>query len=300
MHEGADLDQKRDENEKNNSIQSRGKTLEIAIEQGLAQLNLSEDQVAIDVIQEGSRGIFGFGAEDAIVRLTPKVPLASEDEAVEAKAARAGTDETETDNRSDDGPEATAEARPAETKPETVQPETSAPESTPSDSITTEVGIDETTQKRAREILDTLLQKMSVQAEVLMRVGHDLVEPGETPPLTLDITGSDLGVLIGRRGETLRALQFIVRQILSKEAGHWIPVVVDVESYLVRRRKSLKQLAERMADKVVSSNRKVTLEPMSAQERRIIHLQLRDHEAVYTQSIGEDERRKVVIYPKRP
>jgi spoIIIJ-associated protein len=158
--------------------------------------------------------------------------------------------------------------------------------------------IDEATHKRAKEILETLLEKMSVKGEVQVRMGHNLVELGETPPLTLDVTGPDLGVLIGKRGETLRALQFVVRQILSKEAGHWIPVVVDVESYLVRRRKSLKQLANRMADRVAFSKRKVVLEPMSAQERRIIHLQLREHEQVYTQSIGDGERRKVVIYPK--
>jgi len=125
-----------------------------------------------------------------------------------------------------------------------------------------------------------------------------LVDPGERPPLTLDITGADLGLLIGRKGETLRALQFVMRQILSKEAGRWVPVVVDVESYLVRRRKNLQQLADKMADRVVFSGRKVALEPMPAQERRIVHIQLRNHQHVYTNSVGEGERRKVVILPR--
>lgn len=256
---------------------SSGKTVQDAINQGLQQLNLSEDQVEIEIIKEGSRGIFGFGAEEAVVQLTPKVQPAARPESEISQA--------------DVSPQAEEI-----TKGHVTTPLKEAEEKGESELLALEV--DEATCKRAKEILDTLLEKMSVQGEIEVRVGHNLVEPGETPPLTLDVTGPDLGVLIGKRGETLRALQFVVRQILSKEAGRWIPVVVDVESYLVRRRKSLKQLANRMADRVAFSKRKVVLEPMSAQERRIIHLQLREHEQVYTQSIGDGERRKVVIYPK--
>lgn len=267
----ANPGQKGESVENSKVIISSGKTVQDAINQGLQQLNLSEDQVEIEIIKEGSRGIFGFGAEEAVVQLAPKGQPTTKPESETPQAEAITKDHV------------TTPLKEAEEKGEYAP---LAPE------------VDEATHKRGKEILETLLEKMSVKGEIQVRVGHNLVEPGETPPLTLDVTGPDLGVLIGKRGETLRALQFVVRQILSKEAGHWIPVVVDVESYLVRRRKSLKQLANRMADRVAFSKRKVVLEPMSAQERRIIHLQLREHEHVYTQSIGDGERRKVVIYPK--
>lgn len=280
LHE---LNQSGNENVKNKMIESRGKTVEEAIQNGLTQLNLSKDDVVIEVVQEGSRGIFGFGAEDAIVQLTIK----------ETSTAKATSPAQPVD--------ATDYSEPGSASPvieEAPQIEELAGlsdvDDIPAETDYTPV------QLRARAILETLLEKMSIEAEVAIRSGEDLVEPDEELPLSLDIEGNDLGVLIGRRGETLRSLQFIVRQILSKEEGHWVPVVIDVESYLVRHRKSLKQLADRMAEKVVTSNNKVTLEPMSGQDRRIIHLQLRDHDGVYTQSVGENERRKVVIYPKNP
>ena len=283
--QGVEQSQRRDESVKSDeSLSSSGKTVQDAIDQGLRQLNLSEDQVEVEVIKEGSRGIFGFGSEAAVVQLTPKALSTTEPE---AETSTSDVSAEIADIPNDD-------ATLVETSPEKVEKRQAESES-PRLGVP---GVDETTQKRAKEILETLLEKMSVEAEVVVRIGDDLVETDEVSPLTLDITGHDLGVLIGRRGETLRSLQFVVRQILSKEAGCWVPVVVDVESYLVRRRKSLKQLADRMADQVALRQRKVTLEPMSAQERRIIHLQLREHDDVYTQSIGDGEIRKVVIFPK--
>ncbi len=237
----------------NESVKSSGKTVEEAIADGLAQLNLTADQVDIEVVNQGSRGILGLGAEEAVVVLTPKT--ANPVSAAEAAA----------DAASDPDPD---------------------------------TGFDPALAQRAEAVLRELLAKMSVAGTVTSRLGTDLIDEGETPPLVLDITGSDLGLLIGRRGETLRALQFVTRQILNKEMGRWVPVVVDVESYLVRRRKTLQQLATRMADRVVFSGRRVVLEPMPAQERRIIHMQLRNHDQVYTESTGEGERRKVVILPK--
>ncbi len=242
----------------NESVKSKGKTVEEAIASGLAQLNLTEAQVDIEIVNQGSRGILGLGAEEAVVILTPKT---------------------------------------AETT--SVESETSADESpVAADPNADDTALDPALAQRAEEVLRELLSKMSIDGTVTSRLGTDLIDDGETPPMVLDITGSDLGLLIGRRGETLRALQFITRQILNKEMGHWVPVVVDVESYLVRRRKTLQQLAMRMADRVVFSGRRVALEPMPAQERRIIHMQLRDHDKVYTESTGEGERRKVVILPK--
>jgi len=115
----------------------------------------------------------------------------------------------------------------------------------------------------------------------------------------LDIQGPDLGILIGRRGKTLFALQYLVNLILSKRCRSRVKVFVDVEGYRRRRQDSLKALALRMADQVSSSGQKVTLEAMPPHERRIVHLTLQSHPQVVTESIGEGESRKVIIAPKR-
>jgi spoIIIJ-associated protein len=150
----------------------------------------------------------------------------------------------------------------------------------------------------AKDLLQGLLDRMQVRAHVKVRVGADLVEEGEEAALILDVTGNDLGILIGRRGETLRALQYMLRLMLSRELGRWEPVIVDVEAYRVRRRRLLRQLATRMAERVAYSRQRVVLESMPAYERRIIHIALRDHPQVTTMSIGEGDRRKVTIVPR--
>ena len=114
----------------------------------------------------------------------------------------------------------------------------------------------------------------------------------------LDIKGRDLGILIGRRGETLRDLQFMTRLIVNRRLGYWPNIVVDVEGYKVRREEMLTGLALRMADKAVETQRTVILEPMSPYERRIIHIALSNHPQVTTESTGEGESRKVTILPR--
>lgn len=150
----------------------------------------------------------------------------------------------------------------------------------------------------AANYLSGLLERMGIKAQVTARVVPELVEENEKPPLVLDITGNDLGILIGRRSETLQVLQYMVRLMVSKHFNRWEPVVVDVESYRLRRRRSLHQMAETMAERAISTGRRVVLEAMPAHERRLIHLALRDHPKVYTKSVGNDESRKVTIAPK--
>ena len=114
----------------------------------------------------------------------------------------------------------------------------------------------------------------------------------------MDIQGNDLAILIGRRAEILNALQYIVNLIVSKQVEHWVQIVIDVEGYRARRERQLRQMAQRMADQAIHTGRRQVLEPMSAGDRRIIHLELRDHPRVITQSIGEEPSRKVTIVPK--
>jgi spoIIIJ-associated protein len=158
--------------------------------------------------------------------------------------------------------------------------------------------VDREVAELATDLLQGLVDRMKVHARVQYRIGEDLAEEGEEPALILDVTGNDLGILIGRRGETLRALQYMTRLMLSRKLERWVPVIVDVESYRVRRRRSLRQLAARMAERVAFSKQQVVLEAMPANERRIIHIALRDDPQVTTKSIGEGDHRKVTIIPK--
>ncbi len=115
--------------------------------------------------------------------------------------------------------------------------------------------------------------------------------------MLVDITGNDLSILIGRRAKTLNALQYITRLIIGKELEHGIPLSIDVEGYRDRREKQVRQLARRVADQVVDTGREQALEPMPANERRFAHLELQDESQVYTESMGSEPHRKVVIYP---
>lgn len=142
-----------------------------------------------------------------------------------------------------------------------------------------------------------LLQHMDIRADVAVSMGEADSEEVQAPVL-VDVTGGDLSILIGRNAETLNALQLITRMIVGKEVGQSAHIVIDVEGYRQRRDDGLRQLAARMAEQAVSSGRRQSLEPMSPAERRIIHISLRDHAEVTTESVGEEPRRKVVIIPR--
>ena len=151
----------------------------------------------------------------------------------------------------------------------------------------------------AKGVLETLLARMGVVASVVSQTKPP-VEGGEeaSSVITLDVTGDDLGILIGRRGQTLSSLQYIVRLIVAHQAKAWVPIVIDVEGYKQRRYGVLQALALRMAEQVKVKGSPFTLEPMPAYERRIIHITLADDPDVTTESIGEGEARKVVIMPR--
>lgn len=145
-----------------------------------------------------------------------------------------------------------------------------------------------------RDVLETLIKLMKITADVsVTQTATDEL------PLTLNVEGDDLGVLIGRRGQTLASLQYIVRLIVAEQLKAWVPINVDVAGYKKRRYESLQNLALRLADQVKRNRRLITLEPMPADERRIIHLALADHPDVTTQSMGEGETRKVAILFKK-
>ncbi len=231
-------------------------------------MGLSRDQVDVELLAEGSRGIFGLGGSEAVVRLTKKenaepapvigAPIEPVAPTPAPTVAAAPMQET--------GTEAAAAA---------------APRKDPAEA--------------GREALSTLLRGMGIRSDVVIRPG----EYGKDgPEFILDIVGADLGILIGRRGETLRDLEYITRLIVAQQVHHIVRFAVDVEGYRSRRERVLRELAKRMADRVRQNRQPITLEAMPPHERRIVHLTLRDHPTVRTQSIGEGDHRRVMIIPK--
>ncbi|MBX3056298.1 MAG: Jag N-terminal domain-containing protein [Anaerolineae bacterium] len=274
-------------------IEVRGQTVDIAIEVGLAKLGLNRSDVIVDVIDEGSRGILGLGAREAIVRLLPMTPVMPEQKPAPAPVKPAPPKPA---------PPKPAPPKPAPTPAKIVAPpppktaETTDQEDTAVPPLTSE----ELEQERdtAVAVLQTILGHMQIEADIHTAVTEPDDVTGQ-PINLIEITGPDLGVLIGPRGDTLVSLQYMARLIVSHQLKNKANFVIDVEGYRERRKQALARLAERMASKVIKQQRPVSLEPMPANERRVIHMTLRDHAAVYTQSTGEGSQRRVRIHPKR-
>ncbi len=241
-------------------------SVEEAIARGLAELGLSKEAVEVEVLDEGSRGLLGIGGRQARVRLMVKAIPSEPEPALAGKL----------------------EESPVETPAQPVEGVDAAEEAF---SV-----LDDNLLFISRQTVAELLEKMKVSARVEVHYGEPDQE--DQRPVQVDIRGDDLGVLIGRRAEILNALQYIVNLIVSKQVEHWVQVVVDVEGYRARRERQLRQMARRMADQAIKTGRRQVLEPMAASDRRIVHLELRDHPSVITQSIGEEPARKVTIVPK--
>ncbi|MDP2965431.1 MAG: RNA-binding cell elongation regulator Jag/EloR [Pelolinea sp.] len=150
---------------------------------------------------------------------------------------------------------------------------------------------------RAGRIVKALLKDMQINAKVASRI-MDPEDDKDNPMVLIEVTGKDLSILIGRKAETLNSLQYITSLILNQQLGSWMPLLIDVQGYRFRRESQLRQLARRLADQVVATGRKQVLEPMPANERRLIHLELRYHPFVATESVGEEPNRKATIFLK--
>jgi spoIIIJ-associated protein len=263
----------------------RGKSVEAAISAGLAALQLARENVEVEVIRSGSRGVLGIGAEDSVVRLTELRPgsVRATTEVVAQPAAEPRP-----------APTPKPEPQPAprtQSRPESPRAPTSAPaELTDKELAAAEQG---------KAFLGGLLERMGLRAtvEVAAQSSAEADEGDQVP--VLNIAGDDLGILIGRQNETLSAMEFITRLAVNQQSHSRSQFTVDVNGYRAKRAEALRKLAFRMADQCGQSGRTVSLEPMPPSERRIIHMALRDHPKVFTQSIGEGDRRKVTIVPKK-
>ena len=185
---------------------------------------------------------------------------------------------------------ASADRQPVEIRTTEIPSETPTPQEASDD--------DSDVVRIAHDTVVELLQRMGIRGRVEAKWG-EMDENGRIRPLLVDIRGDDLSVLIGRRGQTLSALQYITRLILGKELKRPVAVVIDVEGYRARRERQLRRLARRMAQQALETGRTMSLEPMAPHERRIIHIELREDPNVETLSVGEGDRRKVTIIPVR-
>lgn len=268
-----------------NYVEVTGETVEDAIASGLAELGVGPTEVIVEVLDEPSKGVLGIGARPARVRL-------------------------ELLTRKQPGATVTTISKPVEEATPIVLPPTQTQES-PSyldvDAEDTELTFlsdsDEVPESDQDEeaaigkvVLTELLERMSIRARVVVRRAKP-GEQGESAPWILDVTGANLNRLIGRRGETLAALQYVTRLITSRELQRRAEVIVDVDGYKARRAQTLHSLALRMATEATERGHTVALEPMPPHERRIVHLALRGREDVVTKSVGEGVSRKVTIVP---
>ncbi|MDF1542040.1 MAG: RNA-binding cell elongation regulator Jag/EloR [Anaerosomatales bacterium] len=255
---------------------AEGTTVEEALDAALADLGVQQDAVQYEVVEEAGKRLFGLGSER---RAQVRVWL--REEFVAELNTREG----------DDTP--ISEDAAAGAPPDPGQPGAVPPGGFPT--VALEELSDEDLDRIADEAVSTIqsvLDGFGIEATIEEYEGDE----GE---IILDIVGADLGLLIGRHGRTLDALQVLVAAITNRRLGFRYPVLVDVEGYRNRRRVKLEEIGQRAADRAVRQNGPVKLRPMSALERRVVHVALRDDQRVVTASEGEEPFRSVVVSPRR-
>ena len=299
------------------TIVTTGKTIDLAIEAALAQLNLDRDSVSVTVLQQAKAGFLGFGAQPAKVQVTyeapdvapeaPKVALSSASRSkpkaaapvkkpeppkpetpapVKAEAPKAEAPKPEApkqdapkaprQEKKQDAPKAPRERREPKAPKASAEPKVYAP---------AEPG---STEEKIEFFIKGLLEHMDSKA-----VPHCWKEEGST--YKVDLVGDDLGYLIGRRGDTLDAIQHLANYTINRGVDGHIRINVDAECYREKREESLRRYARKKAQQVLKARRRTTLEPMNAYERHVIHAALQDMENITTHSTGVEPNRRVVI-----
>ena len=282
------------------TIITTGKTIDLAIEAALNQLGLDRDSVSVEVLAQAKSGFLGLGAQPAKVQVTyevpdpapeaPKVALSSASRSKpKAKPAPEKKPEPKVELKKE-APKAEPkkEAPKAERKPERKpEPKKEAPKQVKEEKTyaPAEAG---SVEEKIEVFLKGLLEKMGSDA-----VPHAVKGEGNT--YKVELTGSDLGYLIGRRGDTLDALQHLANYSVGRNVEGHIRITVDAEDYREKREESLRRYARKKAQQVLKARRRTTLEPMNAYERHVIHAALQDMENITTHSTGTEPNRRVVI-----
>ena len=250
-------------------IETTGRSEEDAISAALFQLGLERDDVSVEILERARSGILGIGSSPAKVRVTYELDVAEEPKPEVPKAKPA---------------EKKPEPKPAEKKPEPKAEEKKTEPAAPA--------CDNDDARRIKDFLTGLLEHMDSAAEVK-------VYEEEKNRYKVILEGQKLGALIGRRGETLDAIQQLTNYAVNSGCDKRLRIHVDAENYRAKREQSLESLANKVAGKVLKYRRSVTLEPMNAYERHVIHAALQDKEGVTTYSIGTEPNRRVVVAYER-
>lgn len=286
------------------TVRIKAKTVEAAVEEGLKQLGITRAEAVVHVVEKPSTGLFGLlHKKMAVVDISaPEIP-AEPEETPEAPAA----EETRTDEAPAEAPaaepaepkaeesEAASEAEPEEAGEEkTAEPEDAPAEEVPEEKAEEEKPFDPAEQKKvaeeARKFLENVFRGMDLPVIMECMMNEERI--------LFSLHGEGLGILIGKHGQTLDALQYLTNLAAGKAAHGRYFVMLDVENYRERRKDTLEALAKRLAGKVKRTGEPVKLEPMPAGERRIIHLALQDDDAVITESEGEAPYRYITIRRK--
>lgn len=244
------------------TLEKSGKTEEAAIAAALEELGLDRDDVSVEIVERAKSGFLGIGASPAVVRVQYEAP----DEELETVA------------------EAVAEspaAAPAEAQP-------AAAPAAPAAAVDEPEGY-----ARIRAFVSGLLEHMGIQAEIEITVR-------DNGGVNVNLSGSNMGAVIGRRGETLDAIQHLTNYAVNRGSDKHMHISVDAESYRAKREESLVRLAEKMAAKAIKYKRSMALEPMNSYERHVIHTALQDYEGVTTSSTGTEPNRRVVVSYEKP
>ena len=281
-------------------LEVSAKTVEEAITKACIDLGQSSDQLEIQVITEGSTGFLGIGSKPAVIQVRKKEPEIPEEkipEAVIEETAEPKENKRETKN------EQKKAQKPAKQKQERKKEQPAEePEETEENPVFREKKeeIPERTNEEivmmkaaASQFLESVFKAMDLPVDITMEYEK------ETGSLNVDFAGEDMGILIGKRGQTLDSLQYLVSLVVNKDQKNYVRVKLDTEDYRKRRKDTLENLAKNIASKVKRTQKPVSLEAMNPYERRIIHSALQNNRSVETYSEGNEPYRHVVVVPKK-
>lgn len=265
-----------------------GDDVDSAVELALEDLKLTRDMVDITVLEEPSKGFFGIGSKLALVRVEKKKPEKKEEPKVEPKKPEVKSEPY----KQEAAVKEEAPAKKYENKKEDFRRNDKAEEPRPSrleelDFHKTMDNLPVTEDHPALEFLKEVTDQMGLNLNMVVRADDNNVY--------VDIQGDDSGTIIGKRGQTLDAIQYLTSLVVNKGHDNYVKVVVDAENYRTKREHTLEQLAHKLAGKVVRTKRTVKLEPMNPYERKVIHATLQDDPRVSTRSEGQDPYRRVII-----
>ena len=250
-------------------LEKSARTEDAAVAEALKELGLDRDDVSVEILERAKSGFLGIGASPARVRVSYECP---DEEPVKAPAPAKSE------------PKPRAEKKPAPEKKPAAAP---APAAKPADPDEPAV------YGEIRAFLSGLLERMGVNAEIE-------ISPRENGGVNVNLTGAAMGAIIGRRGETLDAIQHLTNYVVNKTNDKHLHISVDAEAYRAKREESLARLAEKMAEKAIKYKRSMALEPMNSYERHVIHTALQNYEGVTTSSTGVEPNRRVVVSYVKP